>query len=38
MLVSLFYDYCMSFGIDMEHLVPHIHNQNGIEESLITSL
>ena len=30
-----FNDYCMSIGIDVEHLVAHTHTQNGLAESLI---
>ena len=31
-------DYCMSIGINIEHLVAHIHTQNGLVESLIKRL
>ena len=30
-----FTDYCMSVGINVEHLVTHTHTQNGLEKSLI---
>ena len=30
-----FNDYCMSLGIDVEHLVPHVHTQNGLTEAAI---
>nr|GEY15353.1 hypothetical protein [Tanacetum cinerariifolium] len=33
-----FNDYCMSVGIDVEHLVAHVHTQNGLAESLIKRL
>ena len=33
-----FNDYCMSFGIDVEHLVAHVHTQNGLTKSLIKRL
>ena len=33
-----FNDYCMSIGIDVEHLVAHVHTQNGLAESLIKHL
>lgn len=33
-----FNDYCMSIGIDVEHLVAHVHTQNGLAESLIKRL
>ncbi|KAB2634611.1 hypothetical protein D8674_038086 [Pyrus ussuriensis x Pyrus communis] len=33
-----FDDYCMTLGIDVEHPVPHIHNQNGLAEALIKRL
>ena len=31
-------DYCMSIGINIEHLVAHVHTQNGLAESLIKRL
>ena len=31
-------DYCMSIGINIEHLVTHVHTQNGLAESLIKRL
>ena len=31
-------DYCMSIGINIEHLVAHVHTQNGLVESLIKRL
>ena len=33
-----FNDYCMSVGIVVEHLVAHVHTQNGLAESLIKRL
>jgi transposase InsO family protein len=33
-----FNDYCMSLGINIEHLVAHIHTQNGLVESLFKRL
>ncbi|KAM1897640.1 hypothetical protein ACFX14_032080 [Malus domestica] len=33
-----FADYCMALGIDVEHLVPHVHNQNGLAETFIKRL
>ena len=30
-----FDDYCMSIGIKVEHLVPHVHSQNGLAEATI---
>nr|GEZ51879.1 retrovirus-related Pol polyprotein from transposon TNT 1-94 [Tanacetum cinerariifolium] len=33
-----FNDYCMSAGIVVEHLVAHVHTQNGLEKSLIKRL
>jgi hypothetical protein len=35
---QLFYDYCMSIGINVEHLVAHTHTQNGLAESFIKQL
>ena len=29
-------DYCMSIRINIEHLVAHVHTQNGLAESLIS--
>ena len=31
----VFYDFCSSLGIVVEHHVPHVHNQNGLAESMI---
>ena len=31
-------DYCMSIGINIKHLVAHVHTQNGLAESLIKRL
>jgi hypothetical protein len=28
-------DYCMSLGIDVERLVPHVHTQDGLAEAFI---
>jgi hypothetical protein len=33
-----FYDYCMSIGINVEHLVAHTHTQNGLSDSFIKRL
>ena len=33
-----FLDYCMSIGIDVQHLVAHVHSQNGLAESFIKRL
>ena len=33
-----FNDYCVSMGIDIEHLVSHVHTQNCMAESLIKRL
>jgi hypothetical protein len=33
-----FYDYCMSIGINVEHLVAHTHTQNGLAVSFIKRL
>ena len=33
-----FDDYCTSIDVDVEHLVPNVHVQNGLEESLIKQL
>ena len=33
-----FNEYCMSISIDVEHLVAHVHTQNGLAESLIKRL
>ena len=33
-----FTDYCMSVGINIEHLVAHVHTQNSLAESLIKRL
>ena len=33
-----FYDYCMSIGINIEHLVAHTNTQNGLAESFIKRL
>ena len=33
-----FLDYCMSIGIDVQHLVAHVHSQNGLVESFIKRL
>jgi len=33
-----FNEYCMSIGIKVEHLVAHVHTQNGLAESLIKRL
>jgi hypothetical protein len=28
-------DYCMALGIQVTHLIPYVHTQNGLAESLI---
>ncbi|KAM1236526.1 hypothetical protein TB1_036988 [Malus domestica] len=33
-----FDDYCMSVRIDVEHLVPYVHTQNGLAEAFIKCL
>lgn len=33
-----FNNYCMSIGITVEHHVPHVRTQNGLDESLIKRL
>ncbi|KAM0969644.1 hypothetical protein ACFX2A_018133 [Malus domestica] len=33
-----FDDYCMTLGIDVEHLVPHVYTQNRLAEALIKQL
>jgi len=33
-----FNDYCISIGIVVEHLVAHVHTQNGLTEPLIKPL
>ena len=33
-----FNDYCMSVGVNVEHLVSHVHTQNGLVESVIKRL
>ena len=33
-----FDDYCLALGIQVEHLVPHVHTQNGLAESLIKKI
>ena len=33
-----FLDYCMSIGIDVQHLVAHVQSQNGLAESFIKRL
>jgi transposase InsO family protein len=30
-----FNDYCMALGIEVQHLVPYVHTQNGLAKSLI---
>jgi len=35
---QVFNDYCMPIGIAVEHLVAHVHTQNGLAESLIKRL
>jgi hypothetical protein len=31
----VFNDYCMALGIQVQHSVPYVHNQNGLAELLI---
>ena len=33
-----FLDYCMFIGIDVQHLVAHVHSHNGLAESFIKRL
>jgi hypothetical protein len=33
-----FNDYCISLGINIEHLVTHVHTQNDLVKSLIKHL
>ena len=33
-----FLDYCMSIGIDVQHLIAHVHFQNWLAESFIKRL
>ena len=33
-----FLDYCMSIGIDVQHLIAHVHSQNGLVKSFIERL
>jgi hypothetical protein len=33
-----FNDYYMAQGIEVQHSVPYVHNQNGLTESLITRI
>ena len=33
-----FDEYCMSVGINVEHLMPHVHTQNGLAEAFIKRL
>jgi hypothetical protein len=35
---QLFYDYCMSIGINVEHPVAQTYTQNGLVESFIKRL
>ena len=30
-----FHDYCMSIEMDIEHLIAHVHVQNGLVKSLL---
>ena len=32
-----FLDFCMSIGIDVQYSIPHVHTQNGLAKSFITS-
>ncbi|KAM1339627.1 hypothetical protein ACFX2H_038130 [Malus domestica] len=34
-MLQTFDDYCMSVGIKMEHLVPHVHTQNSMAKAFI---
>ena len=31
-----FHDHCMSIGMDIEHIVAHVHTQNGLVKSLLS--
>ena len=33
-----FNDYCMSVGIEVEHMIAHVHTQNGLAEAFIKRL
>ena len=35
---KIFNNYCMTIGIDIEHLIPYVHTQNELSESLIKCL
>ena len=35
---QIFYDYCMSVGIDVEHHVPYVDTQNGLAETFLKRL
>ena len=32
---KLFDDYCISLGIDVEHLVPYVHTQDGLVDRIL---
>ena len=34
----VFNDYCMSIGINVEHLIAHVHTQNDLAKSFIKRL
>ena len=36
--LKIFDDYCMSFGIEVEFQVPHVHTQNGHAKAFIKRL
>ena len=36
-LSQAFNDYCMAVGINVEHLVTHVHTQNGLAKSFVKS-
>ena len=36
--LKIFDDYCMSFGIEVEHHIPRVHIQNGLAEAFIKRL
>jgi len=33
-----FYEYCISIGVEVKHLVTHVYTPNGLTESLIKCL
>ena len=37
-IFKAFDDYCMSVGIEVKHLITHVHTQNGLAEAFIKRL